>query len=155
MHPNRWFYLRHTAEKFSDEHFACVEAGFHVWAATVRGHLEVWDKVPDYRSFPPPRPTYEFGQPELSSDRSTITLPLGGEPAYVGLKVFEDYTPWEFTYFLPMWFRLDLEHARRDTLGWFPEPKWLRFFTPEKADEMRKQGYKRPIATSASKGSAT
>ncbi len=142
MQSTRWFYLRH-ADGFDTDSFLCVEAGFHIWAARVKATIEVWEKVPDQRSVP--RPAYEFGPVELSTDRTIVTMSLGGEPGYMGMKLFEDEFPWEFTYYLPMWFRIDLEAGRRDTLGWFPQTNWGWVIKREQASKLRENPlFKRP-----------
>jgi hypothetical protein len=132
MAADRWYYLRHP-EGFSDDLLACVNSGLAIWRNDVEAQCRHWrhtglkGEPPDYQWYPA----------ELSKDRLTVTIPLGGKGTYGSYHRFEETIPKDFWRYLPNWFVLDLEAGRRDTAGWFPEVSWSPCYPPEKREAAR------------------
>lgn len=57
---------------------------------------------------------YQFGQPSLSGDTKTASLPLAGGYTYFMVKMFEDFVPDQLYRHLPFWFQVDLEWAHEN-----------------------------------------
>ena len=136
MTPNRWFLLRHP-EGFPEPLFRAFRAQCRIWRATLEATVESWDDL-SYGRLAVPKPRYEFGEPDLSEDRTIASLALGGELSHGAMKILEDDFPHALMHDFPLWFRLDLELGRRDLLGWFPETRWWPAVDPEKAAELRR-----------------
>jgi hypothetical protein len=93
MPPNRWLHVRHP-EGFDPRQFEMFRAHCRLFRACVECALTDWRLIQEGE---PPR--YEFFEPELSADRTTATLPIGGEQTLGSRHAFEDgrsYMLWEW-----------------------------------------------------------
>jgi hypothetical protein len=109
---NRRFLLRHR-DGFPEAQFRSFVAQCRVWRATIEATVAHWDDLSMGR-LGIPRPRYQFGEPELSADRTLAILPLGGELAPAARSVLEPDVPEALHHDFPLWFRLALEVARSD-----------------------------------------
>jgi hypothetical protein len=134
MAADRWYYLRHP-DGFNDDRFDCVRSGWLTWKNHVESTIRHWQHVGVPNC---PAPDYEWFEPELSPDRKTVTVPVGGEGTYGSYHTFEETIPDDLLRYLPMWFRIDLETGRKDTAGWFPEVSWGWAVDPKERDGYRK-----------------
>jgi hypothetical protein len=100
--PNRWLRLRHP-EGFSDDMFARFRAGARVWAAYVAAVL-----AEEYR---PGDVQYQVFEPEISADRTVVSLPIGGTQTLGSRSDFEDVHAYLLSRFMPLEFRRDLEEG--------------------------------------------
>ncbi len=82
-----------------------------VWRAVIDATVESWDDLALGRLFVP-RPSYRFGEPELSADRTLASLAVEGELAPAAASALEPGVPDALYHDFPLWFRLDLEVAR-------------------------------------------
>lgn len=73
-------------------------------------------------------PTYVFFEPQLSADRRTATLPLGGEPTVGSRAEFENLHSYLLQRFLPADFRCDVEEGLTEALSSESQPSttWRR-----------------------------
>lgn len=136
MNPNRYFHLRNS-KQFSPEQFERFRQNCVTWELFVFEELCNWSS--DFLHMKYPVPQYEFGKSELSSDGFVATLPIGGEPDYVGVKTFEDYYPSE------LWQWFSLEFTRSFELGYtfsgtFDKPDW-RQLSDEEINEFSQGDY--------------
>jgi hypothetical protein len=131
---NRRFVLRHP-DGFPDAQFRSFAAQCHVWRATVEATLAHWDDLSMGR-LGIPRPSYVFGEPELSPDRTLAILPLGGELAPAARSVLEPEVPDALHHDFPLWFRLELEVARSDD-GEDGPPRFQPVMDPARAGALK------------------
>ena len=93
MRPNRWLHVRHP-EGFDQERFEAFRAHCRVFRAYIESAMRESSLVG-----PQGAPQYEFFEPELSIDRKTATLPVGGEQTLGSRHAFENwrsYMLWEW-----------------------------------------------------------
>lgn len=91
--PNRWLHLKFQ-RAFSDAEFELFKAQARIWVAYVRATLEVWPGL----GIAHQAPVYRFFPPELSADRTTATLPIGGDWTLASRALFEagaSYLLWQ------------------------------------------------------------
>lgn len=90
MYCKRYFRIRHRTG-FSDVLVHEIAAAHRRWTDEVADTIAHWAE----RGVPgTPPPTYIFGEPELSEDRTVISMSLAGDPQSLGaLKLFEDGVP--------------------------------------------------------------
>jgi hypothetical protein len=98
--PDRWMHLRSPAP-FTDEQFQQFQAHCHVFQGFVDAACASWTQLSSTHEGNPP--AYEFFEPELSEDRRTATLPLGGYQTLGSRHAFEDTS----SRMLWRWFPLD------------------------------------------------
>lgn len=73
--PNRWMHLR-CSTPFSEAQFQIFRANADVFQAYATALLRNLRSYPSFADHPPTE--YEFFPAEISADRKTMTLPLGG-----------------------------------------------------------------------------
>ena len=91
--PNRWLHLKFQGA-FSDAEFELFKAQAQIWVAYVQSTLAVWPNL----GFGHEAPAYRFFPPELSADRTTATLPIGGDWTLSSRALFEagaSYLLWQ------------------------------------------------------------
>lgn len=126
--PNRWLHLRHP-RGFTDERFEQFCAHCRTWIAYVRELLTNWSLLGPGRGL---APAYQFFEPELSQDRLTATLPLGGEQNLGSRALIEDGCSRLLWQFFPLDFIVDLEEGLTETLDRTagPQTHWRRVLSP-------------------------
>lgn len=82
--PNRFFTLRHK-QGFGDHELETVEKNWRDWRRWVDERLAGYREELGWGD----AVQYVFFEPRLSEDRTTITVPLGGEPMYPAVGIFE------------------------------------------------------------------
>ena len=79
--PTDWFRVRHDAP-FSEEAYAAFSAGCAIFQARIEATLENWEQIPSLAKVT--KPEIIFFQPELSSDRRVMSLPIRVEGQTIG-----------------------------------------------------------------------
>jgi hypothetical protein len=109
--PNRWLHVRHHGG-FSSDQFDIFRAHCRAFRAFVEAALSEWALLGRG-----PAPKYEFFEPELSTDRTIASLPLGGEQTLGSRYAFEDWRSFMLWEWFPVAFIQQLDEGITEMVG--------------------------------------
>jgi hypothetical protein len=120
--PNRWLHLRHP-DGFDERAFGQFRAHCRVFRAYVNELLQNWEDIGagNYEA-----PAYEFFEPEISADRTIVTLPIGGASVlgtHARIENGSSHMLWRF--FRPS-FREKLEEGITENIGHGNQTNWRK-----------------------------
>jgi hypothetical protein len=124
----RRFSLFHP-DGFPEAQFKSFVAQSRVWRATIEATVANWEDLSMGR-LGIPRPSYHFGEPKLSEDRTIASISVDGDLAPAAESALEPAVPEALYHDFPLWFRLDLKVARVQGES---VPEWLPVIDPERA----------------------
>src|SRR5262249_18496226 len=118
---------------FPEPEWRSFVAQCRVWRATIEATLANWDDLSMGR-LAMPRPSYQFGEPELSADRCEASLTVEGELPPAAAAALEPGVPHALYHDFPLWFRLDLSVARAAD---GEAPSWEPIVDPERRQALK------------------
>lgn len=119
--PNRWLHLR-LPRAFTPQEEAAFAAQAKVFEAYVEATLAAWTAF-GYAELPP---RYAFFPVELSDDRTTATLPLGGDWTLRSRALFESGASYLLWQHFPLAFLDEAEEGLTEEHGGERETHWRR-----------------------------
>ena len=105
--PNRWMRLKNP-KRFTPAEFEHFRANCAIWKVHTEAVLSNWSVLSRGDS---PAPIYIFFDPEISEDRTIVSLPIGGEWSLGARAIFENhYSSLLWAYFSP-WLLIEMEEG--------------------------------------------
>jgi hypothetical protein len=126
--PNRWMRLRRPAG-FTDKDFDCFSAHTEAFVAYAQSWLKNWHRQP--RATKSPRFEYIFFPPEISTDKTVVSLLIGGMTSVSTRAALEDGSSFMLWQFLSMNCMDGLEEGITETIDprFGERTNWRRPFT--------------------------
>lgn len=126
--PLRIMHVR-LPRPFTDAEFERFRAHCDVFRAFVEAVLHNWTTIRSYHNYPAPK--YEIGEPTLSADRLTASLPITGEQTLGSRAEIENTSSYMLWQFFPPEVREELEEGITENFGTGMQTNWRKIPTPQ------------------------
>ena len=120
---HRTMSIRHR-RALTDAEFAQFRAHCDVFRSFVEAVFRNWHTIRVSHDYPAPK--YEFGEPTLSPDRTTASLPISGEQTIGSRAEIENLSSYMLWQFFPPAFKADLEEGITEDIGRGMQTNWRK-----------------------------